>query len=306
MPFIAIFFGILVGGVFLCLSLFFQPRQSPLKRRLSARQPSKLDLLKPQMAQSPSFLSLSLTRKLEEKFNLRKDSSRIMQLKQTLARAGIHNERGIPVFLGIKLGCLLVLPLLMLLLLWERSPQKLPVILVTGIICLLGFLLPDLILKHLVQSRQQKIKETLPDALDLLVVCVQAGQGLNAAMKRVAEDLAVTSPIISQEFLMVNLEINAGRNREEALRNLGERTGVDELVSLCNILIQSERFGTSIGQALKTQSETLRTYRRQKLEELAAKTPVKLVFPLILFIFPAIVVVILGPVVIKITEFFRR
>jgi tight adherence protein C len=302
----AILFGVFVGSLVLSLTFYFQPRPSPLRRRMSPGPRSKPDLLKPQMEQSPSFLSLSLARKLEEKFDLRKDSSRIMQLKRTLIRAGIYNERGIPVFLGIKFGCLLVLPLLMLPLLWDRSPQKMPIVLVTGIICLLGYLLPDLILKHLVRNRQKKIQDALPDALDLLVVCVQAGQGLNAAMKRVAEDLAATSPIISQEFLMVNLEINAGQNREDALRNLGERTGVEEVVSLCNILIQSERFGTSIGQALKTQSETLRTYRRQKLEEAAAKTPVKLVFPLILFIFPAIIVVILGPVVIKISEFFHR
>jgi tight adherence protein C len=122
----------------------------------------------------------------------------------------------------------------------------------------------------------------------------------------VADDLLTSSPIISQELLLVNLEINAGVDREEALKNLGERTGVDEVISLCNILVQSDRFGTSIGQALKTQSETLRTTRRQKLEELAAKTPVKLLFPLIFFIFPAVLVVILGPVVIKMSEFFAK
>ena len=107
-------------------------------------------------------------------------------------------------------------------------------------------------------------------------------------------------------MLMVNLEIMAGLDREQALKNLGERTGVDELISLCHILIQSERYGTSIGQALRAQSDFMRTRRRQRLEELAAKTPVKLIFPLLLFIFPAIMVVLLGPAFIRISEFFAK
>jgi tight adherence protein C len=173
-------------------------------------------------------------------------------------------------------------------------------------LCTLGYILPNIILDRLIKARQTKIREALPDALDLLVVCVEAGQGLNAALKRVADDLMESSPIISQELLLVNLEIMAGLEREQALRNLGERTRVEELVSLCNVLIQSERLGTSVGQALKTQSDFMRTTRRQNLEGLAAKTPVKLVFPLLLFIFPAIMVVLLGPAFIQVSEFFSR
>ena len=158
----------------------------------------------------------------------------------------------------------------------------------------------------MISSRQKKIREALPDALDLLVVCVEAGQGLDAAIKRVAEDLQESSPIISQELLLVNLEIMAGLERQQALKNLGERTGVEELVSLCNILIQSDRFGTSIAQALKTQSDYIRTARRQRLEGLAAKTPVKLLFPMLLFIFPAIMVVILGPAIITLIRILQQ
>jgi len=174
------------------------------------------------------------------------------------------------------------------------------------ILCALGYFLPNFILNRMISSRQYKIKESLPDALDLLVVCVEAGQGLDAAIKRVAEDLQESSPIISQELLLVNLETMAGLERQQALKNLGERTGVEELISLCNVLIQSERFGTSIAQALKTQSDYMRTARRQRLEGLAAKTPVKLVFPMLLFIFPAIMVVLLGPAVIQLSEFFSK
>jgi tight adherence protein C len=153
-----------------------------------------------------------------------------------------------------------------------------------------------------VETRQHKIKEGLPDALDLLVVCVEAGQGLNAAMKRVSDDLSLSNPILAREMSLVNLEISAGLERETALRNLAERTGVDDVASLTSMLIQADRFGTSLATSLKVQSETLRTTRRQKLEELAAKTPVKLVFPLLLFIFPALMVVIIGPAAIRIME----
>jgi tight adherence protein C len=125
---------------------------------------------------------------------------------------------------------------------------------------------------------------------------------LNAALKRVADDLRLANPSLAMELALVNLEINAGLEREQALRNLADRTGVDEIASLCSILIQSDRFGTSMANALRVQSDILRTNRRQKLEEKAAKTPVKLLFPLLLFIFPAIMVVILGPAAIRIME----
>ena len=118
-----------------------------------------------------------------------------------------------------------------------------------------GYLIPSLVLKQLAARRKTQIRESLPDALDLMVVCVEAGQGLNAAIKRVGDDLRLTNPILSQEMLQVNLEISAGVEREQALRNLGERTGVDEVISLCNILIQSDRFGTSVANTLKIQSD---------------------------------------------------
>ncbi|MGQ9920975.1 MAG: type II secretion system F family protein, partial [Desulfobacca sp.] len=143
-------------------------------------------------------------------------------------------------------------------------------------------------------------------ALDLLVVCVEAGLGLNAAMKRVADDFKVGNPVLSQEFLLTNLEILAGLDREQALRNLAERTGVEDLASLCAILIQADRFGTSIATALRVQSDTMRTKRRQRLEEKAAQTPVKLIFPLLLFIFPALMVVIMGPAVLQVMESFVK
>jgi tight adherence protein C len=301
----AILFGLLVGGMITFLGIFLQQRYASVRRRLQANPRLNTDLMRPQMADKPVFISAKLAETLEKKFNLTKGGATIKKLQAKLIQAGIYTERAIPLFLGVQLGGLLILPVLVLILLWGDASQRV-LLMITISLCILAYLLPNFILNRMISSRQKKVREALPDALDLLVVCVEAGQGLDAAIKRVAEDLQESSPVISQELLLVNLEIMAGLERQQALKNLGERTGVDELVSLCNILIQSERFGTSIAQALKTQSDYIRTNRRQKLEALAAKTPVKLLFPMLLFIFPAIMVVILGPAIIKLSEFFSK
>lgn len=302
----ALLFGLLIGGIVVFLGLFLQQRHSSVRQRLQTIPRQKTDLLRPQMVEKPSFLSIDLAETLAKRLDLKRGGARTTELQKKLIMAGIYSERAIPLFLGGRLGMLLVLPVLVLFLMWGQTTQR---GLLMGIplgLCILGYLLPSFILGKLIKARQRKIREALPDALDLLVVCLEAGQGLNAAIKRVADDLMESSLIISRELLLVNLEIMAGLEREQALKNLGARTGVDELISLCNVLIQSDRFGTSLAQALKTQSDFMRTMRRQKLEELAAKTAVKLVFPLLLFIFPAIMVVLLGPAFIRLSEFFGK
>jgi len=301
----AVFFGLLVGGMIIFLGIYLQQRHSSVRRRLQAAPRQNAELMRPQLADKPVFLSAKLVEKLEEKFDLKKDGATFKRLQAKLTQAGIYTERAIPLFFGVKVGGLLVLPILVLFLLWGDASHRALLMITIGL-CIMAYLAPNFILNRLIGSRQKKIREALPDALDLLVVCVEAGQGLDAAIKRVAGDLQESSPIISQELLLVNLETMAGLERQQALKNLGQRTGVEELISLCNILIQSDRFGTSIAQALKTQSDYIRTARRQRLEGLAAKTPVKLLFPMLLFIFPAIMVVVLGPAIIQITEFFSK
>ena len=301
-----VFFGVLIGGIIIFLVSFLRQRHSSVRRRLQANPRVNADLLRPQRQDQPAFIGSGLAEKLEKQFDLRKDGARTKKLQAKLARAGIYTERAVPLFLGIKLGGLLVLPILVLFILWGNTNQHGLLMGIPIALCSLGFILPDLILNRLISSRQKNIRETIPDALDLLVVCVEAGQGLDAAIKRVSDDLQESSPIISQELILVNLETMAGLERQQALRNLGERTGVDELISLCNVLIQSDRFGTSIAQALKTQSDYMRTARRMRLEGMAAKTPVKLVFPMLLFIFPAIIVVILGPAMIQVMRMLSK
>jgi tight adherence protein C len=167
-----------------------------------------------------------------------------------------------------------------------------------------GWIAPAFYVGNRVKARQLEIQRALPDALDMLVVCVEAGLGLNQALVRVAEEVDRVSPVLSEQLVMVNLEIRAGTGREEALRRLADRTGVQEVSSLVSMLIQTDRFGTSVAHTLRVQSASLRTKRRQRAEEAAAKTAIKLVFPLVLFIFPALFAVILGPALITILDAF--
>jgi tight adherence protein C len=163
---------------------------------------------------------------------------------------------------------------------------------------MLGFLLPELWLTLRVQRRQHKIRLALADVLDLLVVCVEAGLGLDQALVRVAEELRLAHPELSEELQLVHLEMRVGKSRLEALRELGARTGVDDIKALVAMLIQTDRFGTSVAQSLRVHADSMRTKRRQRAEEAAAKAPVKMVPVLVFFIFPALFVVILGPAVI--------
>ena len=169
-----------------------------------------------------------------------------------------------------------------------------------GVAALVGWLLPQYVIRRKTRQRAKQIQLSLPDMLDMMVVCVEAGLGLNQAMQRVAEELGTMSPALSEELQLTNLEIQTGMARDEALRNLGERAESPDLKSLVAMLIQTDRFGTSIARALRVHSRTLRTKRRQRAEEAAAKTTIKLVFPLVIFIFPALLVVILGPAILHI------
>ena len=165
-----------------------------------------------------------------------------------------------------------------------------------------GFYLPSLTLMFLIKQRQQNIFLALPDALDLMVVCVESGLGLDAAMRRVTDEMKGHASVLAEEFQLANLQLQMGRQRREVLHDLGVRTGVDDMRSLAAILIQADRFGASIATALRVQSDSMRTRRRQIAEEKAAKTAVQLIFPLVLFIFPGIFVVLVGPAAIQISK----
>jgi tight adherence protein C len=217
------------------------------------------------------------------------------KLKVKLANAGFRNESAPSVFLGLKfaglLGGLFVGAGTILGLAGISQKTLVSSLAVAG----LFFYLPDLLVWFLARRRKQSIFLGLPDALDLMVVCVEAGLGLDQAMRKVSEEMEKTSRVIAEEFGIANFQLQMGRPRSEVLHELGVRTGVSDLRSLAGVLIQADRFGSSVAQALRVQSDSMRVRRRQLAEEKAAKTAVKLIFPLVLFIFPGIFVVLVGP-----------
>jgi len=223
-------------------------------------------------------------------------------LKLRFAHAGIRNANAASAFFGIKTLLTLGLPLLTFALLTlSGSPLKGNTLLLAMLaLAALGYYGPNLVLSHLVMVRQREIFESFPDALDLMTVCVEAGLGTEAAMMRVADDLQFKSPALADEMRLVNLELRAGAARERALRNLAIRTGVEEVDGFVTMISQAERFGTSIAASLRIHADLLRTRRRQRAEEAAAKIALKLLFPLIFCIFPSLMVVLMGPAMIQI------
>ncbi len=217
------------------------------------------------------------------------------KLKNTLASAGFRTEGLVPIFYGLKF--ILLMAGLFLgggTLLLTKGFNRSTAIWVAGVSALC-FWLPDIVLGFLAKNRQQAVFLALPDVLDMMVVCVEAGLGLDQAMRKVSEEMKKAYPILSAEFALTNFHLQMGRTRAESLHDLGVRTGVADLRSLAAVLIQADKFGSSIAQALRVQSESMRIRRRQMAEEKAAKTAVKLLFPLVLFIFPGIFVVLVGP-----------
>jgi tight adherence protein C len=223
-------------------------------------------------------------------------------LKLQLANAGFRSDSAVSVYLGLRFATLLIFFVASVAIFFPKYGMTWGgfkwIIALTG----LGFYLPQIILWWLKRKRQLAIFLSLPDALDLLVVCVESGLGLDAAMRRVCEEMKDHAKVISEELALCNLQMQVGRPRREVLHDLGVRTGVDDVRSLAAILIQADRFGSSIAQALRVQSDSMRTRRRQIAEEKAAKTAVQLIFPLVLFIFPGIFVVLVGPAAISIMQ----
>lgn len=232
---------------------------------------------------------------------LPKSQAEISVTQQRLIRAGFRRESAIKNFYGAKV---LIPAILCVLVTVTGLAHTSPFIVYLGALGA-GFLAPDFWLGRKISIRQASIRRGLPDVLDLLVICIEAGQSLDQATVRTAEELRLAQPAITDELNVVVLEQRAGRPRIDAWRHFAERTGVDAVRNLVSVLIQSEQFGTSAAKTLRIHSDTLRTQRRQKVEEQAAKTSVKLVFPLVFFIFPSLFLVALGPSVIVLADFFK-
>jgi len=234
-----------------------------------------------------------------------KNEAEVGKLRERLSRGGFRSEAAVTVFLGIKLAGLIGGFLLGGGLTVLKYGFTLDAFMYTVLVAGLSFYLADVVLWIITKKRQEDIFLSLPDALDLMVVRVEAGLGRDQAMRKVSEEMKDTYKVIAKEFGVCNFQLQMGRSRTDVLHELGSRNGVDDLRALAAILIQADKFGSSIAQALRVQSDAMRTRRRQLAEERAAKTAVKLIFPLVLFIFPAIFVVLVGPAAITmINEMF--
>jgi tight adherence protein C len=231
----------------------------------------------------------------------------LSRLKVKLANAGFRGETAGTIFLGLKFVGLIIGLLVGGVTFTSLQGLSQKTLTITVIIAGALFYLPDLAVALLGKSRKQAIFHALPDALDMLVVCVEAGLGLDQAMRKVADEMKSSYGVLSGEFSLANFQLQMGRPRAEVLHELGVRTGVSDLRTLAGVLIQADKFGSSVAQALRVQSDSMRTRRRQMAEEKAAKTAVKLIFPLVLFIFPGIFVVLVGPAAITmVREMFPR
>jgi tight adherence protein C len=300
---ILVFLGIVLG-IWSVLSMISSRNSKAMDRlqRLS-RPPSLADIEDPRNAKSNErFAGLLETAKAISAPLMPQTEVEQSALKTKLANAGFRSDAAPMVYSGVRLASLLLFLLGSMAIFlpgrkleWSNLQW---VIIFTGV----GFYLPSIVLWWLRRKRQEAIFLSLPDALDLLVVCVESGLGLDAAMRKVCDEMNDHAKVICEEFALANFQLQMGRPRREVLHDLGVRTGVDDVRALAAILIQADRFGSSIAQALRVQSDSMRTRRKQIAEEKAAKTAVQLLFPLILFIFPGIFVVLVGPAAINIMD----
>lgn len=291
---IAIFIG---GGAlaWLVLSMFFSNEENPAEHRLQALNQVRRGGKKDEKRSETFSKALEMASPALAKPLTPKSEAEMGKLRQTLIEAGFRTESAPMTFLAIRVICSLVFLFLggggSVLLYGFTSTA----VIRTFVVGAVGFFLPIFALSFLQSRRKQQIFLGLPDALDLMVVCVEAGLGLDQAMRKVAQEMVKSHRIVADEFGLCNLQLQMGRVRNQVLQDLGSRTGVDDLRALAGILIQADKFGSSIANALRVQSDSMRVRRQQIAEEKAAKTAVKLIFPLVLFIFPGIFVVLVGP-----------
>ena len=268
----------------------------------------RLDRLSPEKATAAESAAPAWIQRVVElsgpiaKLSLPTEGWETSKLRIRFMNAGYRTSSAPVLFFTAKTILTLLLPGLLLLYAGATGTslqQNTFLMLLVGLAAI-GYFLPNFLLERQIAHRKREIFENFPDAIDLMTVCVEAGLGLDAALARVGEEMRLTSPTMAEEMHLVNLELRAGSTRERALRNLALRTGVEEVDMLVAMLVQADRFGTSVADSLRVHSDSLRTKRRQRAEETAAKIPIKLLFPLIFCIFPSMLLVLLGPAFISI------
>lgn len=224
------------------------------------------------------------------------------KVRLELLNGGFRSEQAVAIYYGLKFFCLVAALAIVVPLAITRYGMTQTGMTYITFAAAAGYYLPVFVVNNIRNKRMEAIFLGLPDALDLMVVCVEAGLGLDIAMRRVTTELATACPVLCEEFAIANFQVQMGRPRKDVLRDLGLRTGVEDMRSLASVIIQAEKFGSSIGGALRVQSDSMRLRRKQLAEERAAKTAVKIMIPLILFIFPGVFVVLVGPAGIQIAK----
>jgi tight adherence protein C len=300
--FFAALLGTIVSVVMAGYWLLARPA-NPVEDRLREINPRAVDDAAP--APVSSVLVERVAKPIAQ-FVPQPSARNMRRLRRRLIQAGYYNENAATIYRLIRLVSAVLLPLIVLFIvtILLRKPFNSSTLGLTMVAIGYGLFMPSFILSRMITNRKGRISRALPDALDMMVVCVEAGLGLNAALQRVGREMELVEPALANELAVTNREIRAGKARDEALRNLGDRTGVDDLKSLVAMLVQTDRFGTSIADSLRIFADSMRTKRRQRAEELVAKAAIKLIFPLLLFIFPALLIVLMGPALIRIFELF--
>ncbi|MEQ9546196.1 MAG: type II secretion system F family protein [Marinobacter sp.] len=287
-------FCLALAGMFLMSTLFH-----PVRSRLH-------NVVAPEVGASPSEGPLTPLLKSIAPYVLPKKEKERSRTAQRLVHAGFRNDNALSNFYAIKTLLIVGLPLGMFFgLKWVPGLANLEVVQAVAVAVLLGAIGPNYVLSKLVERRKRKLYNGFPDALDLLVVCTEAGYGLKPAIQRVSDELVVGHPDLAEELALVNSEMRAGVDRVDALKNLADRTGLEEISGLVALLSQSLRFGTSTAESLRIYSEEFRDKRMQRAEEAAATISTKMVFPLVLCMFPAFFVVAIGPAVVGLLDHFK-
>lgn len=290
-----------IAAVSLTVGVFWLFRRSEVSRRLD-RVVGKPTSPLTDTPKDPWVESIVKLARPLAKLSVPDEGWETSALRRRFMHAGLRAESAPVFFFALKTALAIAFPLIIWSIKgatgWDPKPQ--PFLTAMVVALALGFYLPNFVLNRLVEARQREIFEAFPDAIDLMTICVEAGLGLDAAIARVGEEMRLKSPVLADELQLVSLELRAGAGKERSLRNLALRTGVEDIDTLVAMLIQSEKFGTSVGESLRIHSDMLRTKRQLRAEEAAAKIAVKLVLPLVLCIFPSILIVVAGPAVMSI------
>lgn len=294
--FVVLAIGVLCLGVaFLVLAAY-----DPVRKRM------KYFLADANAADGQSFAEASSKLEPVSKYLLPSNQRERNETKERLMHAGFVSSGALTAFYGIRILVFVIVPSAVIVIapaFPELTPKQ--VLISIGVVAIFAFLLPGMVLDRLILKRKRKLRNAFPDALDLLIVCVEAGMGLNPALQRVADELEVSHPELAAEFALVTVEIRAGIDRVESLKNLAKRTGLEDIDGMVSLLAQSMRFGTSVAETLRVYSEDFRDKRMQAAEEEAAKVGTKMIFPMVLFLFPAFFVIAIGPAILKVLEAFK-